>query len=490
MLETPTRNHPTVVLSRVLAVALIMALVSIGYVAEGMYELIWGSVAIIALSSIVLFIFWAKTAIHATDTELISEFNFIVRKMKAVPYSKIASVNVIRTLPNRIFGTATVQVNINSSINAARPEISICLKNDLANQVRNELSARIYGLNYSAEQEQVYESSIVLTNRDAILHGLFGTSSWFFISSLFFTALSVVFIVFESAGDMIGLISTSLLFALSFLIPMIAMIIRYYNFRVYRLGDTIYLQHGAIQLYKTSFKVNKINSVRIKRTFFARLMNKACLEVDVVGINATQDTTPVLCILTSMDNIDKLMRDVVPDFIYENEGRRQPGRAAIPWLMKAFWASLFTALVYAYPVWFLFMGDVSSLNLADWAIDPIRMIVVGSFVFLVLIYFGAAHLGFNNNRLDVGKDMFMFETGIIDRVRTVMQYDRSQIVDVVAWPSARRLGLARCKVSMLSSSGHSVSMSGYYPVEELEVIGEEVLDRIEDGRYDYKKSTF
>jgi membrane protein YdbS with pleckstrin-like domain len=120
----------------------------------------------------------------------------------------------------------------------------------------------------------------------------------------------------------------------------------------------------------------------------------------------------------------------------------------------------------------------------------LRIVTIGSFLFLVLIYFGAAHLGFNNNRLDIGDDMFMFETGIIDKVRTVMQYDRAQIVDVTAWPSARRLGLARCKVSMLSSSGHSVSTSGYYPVEELETIGDEVLERIKDGRYDYKKSTF
>ena len=490
MLETPTRNHPTVVLSRIFAVAIIMAMVSIGYIAEAQYELILSSVAIVAVSAVVLTIFWARTMIYAPDSELVSEFNFIMHKMKAVPYSKIASVNVVRTFFNRIFGTATVQVNINSSINAARPEIAICLKNDMANQLRNELSARIYGLNYSSENEQVYESSINLTNRDAILHGLFGTSSWLFISSMFFAALSVVFILFESAGDMKGLISTSLLFAVSFIIPMVALIIRYYNFRVYRLGDTIYLQHGAIQLYKTSFKVNKINSVRIKRTFFARLMNKACLEVDVVGINATQDTTPVLCILTSMDNIDRLMREVVPDFIYENEGMRQPGRAAIPWLMKAMWASILTALVYAYPVWFVFKGDLSSIGLVDWVINPLRMVTIGSFLFLVLIYFGAAHLGFNNNRLDIGDDMFMFETGIIDKVRTVMQYDRAQIVDVVAWPSARRLGLARCKVSMLSSSGHSVSTSGYYPVEELETIGDEVLERIKDGRYDYKKSTF
>ena len=99
-------------------------------------------------------------------------------------------------------------------------------------------------------------------------------------------------------------------------------------------------------------------------------------------------------------------------------------------------------------------------------------------------------MGFNKNRLDIGEDMFMFETGIVDRSRTIMQYDRAQIVKVYALPSARRRGLARCKVSMLSSQGHSSSLSGYYPVEKLEIIGKEVLERIKDGRYDYKKTVF
>jgi putative membrane protein len=292
-------------------------------------------------------------------------------------------------------------------------------------------------------------------------------------------------------GEIVGvLVVTSLTSAVSFIIPVIALILRYFNFRVYRIGDTIYLQHGAIQQYKTSFKVNKINSVCIKRTFFARLMGKACLEVDVVGINATQDTTPILCILTSMENIERLMKEVIPDFIYENEGEKQPESAAIPWLFKAFWASCVTAIVYAYPLWFIHFGDVSVLDLNDTTLFFLRLVTVGTFVLLLMLYFLAAHVGFKKNRLDIGKDMFMFETGILDRTRIIMQFDRAQIVEVSAWPSARRLGLARCKVRMLSSRGHTCPLSGYYPVERLELISEESLERIMDGRYDYKKLFF
>ena len=488
MLETPVRNHPTVLVGRILTLLFITAIVFPTYLTEGVSYLMGYFLGLMVFCAVILVIFWARTTVCATETELISEFDFIMHKRKTVPYYKLASVNVVRTLSNRIFGTATIQVNINSAINAARPEISLCLKNDLANKVRDELSSRIYGLNYSSEQEHVYESSVTLTNRDAILHGIFGNNSWLFIGTILSLVLTSLSLIFLTGDDAIGFVITWVCAAISFIIPAIALVLRYYNFRVYRIGDTIYLQHGAIQLYKTSFKVNKINSVRIKRTFFARLMGKACLEVDVVGINAAKDTTPVLCILTSMENIEKLMKEVVPDFIYEREGEKQPGCAAVPWLLKAFWASCVTAIVYAFPVWFLLFGDVSVLGLNDTALLFLRLSTIGSFGLLVMIYFAAAHVGFNKNRLDIGEDMFMFETGIVDRSRTIMQYDRAQIVTISAWPSARRRGLARCKVYMLSSSGNSRAKSGYYPVEVLERIDDEVLERIRDGRYDYRKT--
>ena len=489
MLETPVRNHPSVMGQNFLMVVMIIGIILLSFVMEGVdYRSIIMMLGILAVSSVLIVIFWANTYVYTTETEIVSEFNFIMHRHKTVPFSKIASVNVVRNIFNRLFGTATIQVNINSAINAAKPEIVLCLKNDMANQVRDHLSSRIYGLNYVSDSEQVYESAVNLSNRDSILHGIFGTSSWLVLMSGFFLVLSVVSMFMQSRGDLTGLISTSLLFALSFVIPMVLLILRYYNFRVYRIGDTIYLQHGAIQLYKTSFKVNKINSVRIKRTFFARLMKKACLEVDVVGINATEDTAPILCILTTMDNIEKLMREVVPDFVYEKEGDAQPKSAAYPWLMRATLGALATATAYAYPMWYMFFGDLSFFEGDEVFIMPIRILLVVSFAVLVLAYYAAAHVGFNKNRLDIGEDMFMFETGIVDRVRTVMQYDRAQKVDVYAWPAARRRGLARCRVHMLSAAGNSVAVSGYYPVEKLEVIGTEVMDRIADGRYDYRKT--
>ncbi|MGN1045252.1 MAG: PH domain-containing protein [Candidatus Methanomethylophilaceae archaeon] len=488
MLETPVRNHPTVMLQGLVITVLVLAILLFSFIAEGMdYRNIVLLVAVLAVAAALIVVFWARTYVHTTETEIVSEFNFIMHKRKTVPFSKIASVNVVRNIFDRLFGTATIQVNINSAINAAKPEITLCLKNDLANEARGYLSSRIYGLNYVSESEQVYESAVNLSNRDSILHGIFGTSSWFVLMSAFFLAVSVASMFFQAHGDVKAIVSTSLLFALSFVIPMVALILRYYNFRVYRLGDTIYLQHGAIQLYKTSFKVNKINSVRIKRTFFARLMNKACLEVDVVGINATQDTVPILCILTSMDNIEKLMREVVPDFIYEKEGEAQPKSAAYPWLMRATWVALATLAVYAYPMWYMFFGDLAIFEGDEFFIMPFRLLLVGSFAVLVLAYYAAAHVGFNKNRMDIGEDMFMFETGIVDRVRTVMQYDRAQKVDVYAWPAARSRGLARCRVHMLSAAGRSVAVSGYYPAEKLETIGEEIMGRIADGRYDYRR---
>lgn len=489
MLETPFRNHPTVLIQNFFTLGLVTLFITLSAWKAGILVVI-GLLSACAFMGVLLVFAWLRTTFYANQDEIVSEFNFISHKRKTVPYTKIASVNVVRNVFHRILGTATIQININSSVNAALPEISFCMKNDIANQVREELSAKIHGLNYSSKFESLYESSITLTNMDSILHGAIGTSSWFLISS----GLSVAVAIITSGvmtGDFVnGVVITSLLIALSFIIPMVGLILRYFNFRVYRLGDTIYLQHGAIQTYKTSFKVNKINSIRIKRTFFARLINKACLEVDVVGINATKDTVPVLCILTSIENIHGLIQEIIPDFVYEDVGLAQPRTAAVPWVRRAIWVTLGTALVYAYPFWFVLMGYSDILALSDVQLLLMRAGVIGSFSFLVFVYFLAAHKGFKRYRLSIGEDMFMFETGIVDVVRTVMQYDRVQYTKVYSFPSARKRGLSRCKVYMLSSSGKSVAVSGYYPTESLDSISEEVQGRIVDGRYDYKRSMF
>ena len=486
LLDDKFKNHFTVIIQNIFVILMIMGIMIVslleeGTTFEGAIPVLLGTGVLGLLWSLYCIIAWSRTNFYVTDEEIIKEYKFIGRSKKVVNFNKVASVNIRRTFFNRIFGTSTVLVNVNSSVNAGVPEISFVLKKDLANVVKDELAAKMYGLNYTSEKEEVYGSVVEFSNKDSILHGLLGNSSSSILISLGSIVFTIIFFTYDLAE--IGLLL--ILSVVSMAVTMISLIIRYYNFRVYRLGDTIYLSHGAIQLYTTSFKVNKINAVKIKRTLFARMLGKASIEVEVVGLN-TEGSTPVLCILTSMENVQKIIDEVVPDFKYDVEGLHQPKVAAYPWLMKAFLGSAATAFVALLIIGAMY-NDREVLEYFDISIELAVGAVIACFIVLAIVYFGLAHLAFNSHKFDLGDDTFLVQFGVLDHTRAIIQYDRVQSSDVSSMPMPRRLGLARINVSLLSSMGKMKIQSGYFERDMLDKVSDIVLERLANGKYDYRK---
>ena len=86
----------------------------------------------------------------------------------------------------------------------------------------------------------------------------------------------------------------------------------------------------------------------------------------------------------------------------------------------------------------------------------------------------------------MGKDLFTFVNGIIDRETSIISYDRVQIIEIRSSHIARHFGLAKCKISLLSSMGERNIMSGYFPETELSKVSDRIMDRLRDGEYDYR----
>ena len=87
----------------------------------------------------------------------------------------------------------------------------------------------------------------------------------------------------------------------------------------------------------------------------------------------------------------------------------------------------------------------------------------------------------------MGEETFMLITGGYDRQKEYIRYDKTQIFRVSSGIIQRRFGVGRCNVSLMSSKGATAINSGIFPIDELERVGAEVMDRIRDGRYDYRK---
>ena len=83
--------------------------------------------------------------------------------------------------------------------------------------------------------------------------------------------------------------------------------------------------------------------------------------------------------------------------------------------------------------------------------------------------------------------ILMLVVGSYDRTTNYILLDKIQFVEVTAGPILRMHGAARCNVSMLSTAGSASVRSGVFATEVLERLSSEVLARILDGRYDFRR---
>lgn len=479
------RNHPTVMIKNIFLVCLIMFFISLSFIGytPGMIAMVIVTIVL----SLLMVLFWARTTIEFTEDEAIVESNVFYKKKKTIPYKKIASVNVVRDVFNRIFGTTTLSININSSRNASVPEASFTFEAGLAERIRGDLSARLFD-EPSLEEQEAQESLITISNKDVVLHSFIGVSTYQFLFAIAMIVYSVISIVFL---DGTGIWWSLMFLVVGEVIPVIFTIFKYGNFKVYRINDQIHLQHGILQKYVSKFDVNRINAIRIKRTFFARLIGKSSLEAEVVGINAIADEThPQLCLMCENEKILALIKELVPEFIHEPEMIKQPKTARLPLLAKAGAASLITLLIMAYPSYWMYLnGETVIEDLSSFEMFMMKYLLIGATVILVLTFFYAAHVSFRVREFGLGKDMFNMINGLLDREIVIIQYDRVQITEVAAGMLPRRLGLAKCTVSLLSSTGYRNIRSGYFDRDTLYKVGDIMLQRLKDGEYRYDKNS-
>ena len=440
----------------------------------------------VAVAAIMLYWRWRRTTVIFRETDLFIVRDTIFKRDQRIPYNKIASININRGVINRIIGTSKLMFNINSSVNAIVPEATVVLRMDLADKVRYELSKKIYGSNLDAHTEDnVIPSVVNISNKDIVLHSILSQPTIATLIGAFFLGISIIEAYFMAIGGgmNVTLIVALFMFFSSTIIPMLVQLFHYYNYKIYRIKDTVYIKCGMIRLYNTSFKVNKINAVRIKSPLIARLTGRYFLEAEVVGLGSSEggnsnEQSPLICPLKDRKTIDAVMSQVIPEFVYDRSPIKQPGAAAKTiYVHAAIWSVICIAVLFA------LIYRVTELDVIN---PDLAMVLYALSACSMVIFF--AHGAFSRRivEMDTGENHFSFLWGVADRVITTVAYDKVQTVRIKDGPLTRPYGLAKCRVKLLTASGGGPVVSGYFRIQDLEVIPETVLARIEDGRYDYK----
>ena len=480
------RNHPSVILGNLITVGITLVFVAIIWSGNGLSSLLQDTKVLVPVAMLFLiscFIFyrrWKLTTYTFGDTEITVDRNTVFKNKVHIQYSRLASVNVRRNIINHIFGTTTLLFNVNSSINTAQAEATLTLKADEADRLREAISNRIFQREFVPEKEVKQETLVKVTNFDVILHGLFGQPTHQAIIGFIFLAYSFI-TVFWGNGS--GVIFALFMFALTTMLPWVRTILRYYNYRIYRVGDTITVESGLISNYRSSFKIKKVNAVRVREPLLARLMGKALLEAEVIGL-ADADGLPLLCPLKNKKVVMDLGHTLIPEFLIDYEAKGQPKKAFIPTMVYRLLLSAVIVLI----------GVGAYLLLQNMEFDQSDRLIIGiakmadialtvAIPVLLIVHGLLAH---GHREFDMNDDIFMFVIGGYDRETDYIKFDKVQKTRISAGIIQRRYGVARCTVSLMAASGFKDFQSGLFSEEELSKVPEEIMARIKDGRYDYR----
>lgn len=493
------RQHPIKIAEEVLAVAILTLFIFFSIFLSlsgsegpdsGFYAIAIPSVIFSIIMAIAVWISywrWRRTIIVFKATELSIFRDTVFKREIRIAYTKIASINVNRGVINRLTNTSKLIININSSVNAIIPEATLTFGLEQSDRIRADLSDKMYDNRICTVEHANIPSIVTITKGDVILHSLLSqpTASAIFGIGMFIIG---VYELFTIAGNAAAGAIALFIAIITYVIPVMVMIIHYFNYKIYRVGDTIYVSHGLIRTYHKSFKVTKINAVRLRSPLLPRIIGRYMLDAEVVGIasgadEGSSDLAPLLCPMKDKGTIYRVLDALVPEYKHEAEMKRQPREAAMPIFIRAsMWSMIFVAIAYAFYDGMTRIPDIEGLDVEEVAI---AVIAVSSIIVIALFINGI----WSRRIVEYGRaeDVFTFISGVVDRVIVTVPYDKVQMAKVSSGPLSRPYGLARCDVSVLSSLGSMNINSGYFDAKELEEIPDEVVNRIKDGRYDYRR---
>ncbi len=475
MTEGPfLRNHWSVVASGTLRAAvwavLAPVMIQVAYGAFTLEGSLLMAAAFMALAAAVNIVIWRRTKYYFLEDEMIVERNTVFRSETRIQYDRLASVNEERDPVCRLLGAVRLSFNLNSSVNASTAEAFIVLKADEAAALRARMDSRIFGRPSPSEDEAVEEpaSLVEVSFTDILLHSLFGMPS----AQVGVGAVTLGYSLFTFFGLGTPSIAATLLFVLDFLLPAASSFLRLYGYRITRSGDMVSVSSGLLSTREDSFLLSKVNCVRIREPFLCRLMGRAILEVEVVG-TANGKGVPLLCPLKRRSVALDLFHSLLPEFECSAEPMGQCRVASAGILLRSGAVALAV------------LAAACLILTYEPAVHP--DVVVGFAALGVFLCAFWAIMAYRTRSFACDGDIAMLVVGACDRISDYILMDKIQFADVRSSPIQRRRGAARCRISMLSTSGAASVTSGVFPAEELEKMSSIVLARIKDGRYDFRR---
>lgn len=506
-----SRNHISIIVEQTggLLIALLIVLIpslleNIDELMETGLEFMDGKWMLVNMGLILFFLIvialqiavWSKTYISVQDNAVVIERNTLNKKKNTIGIRNISNINTEQNLFEMLIGTCKVKLDTNSRSTADSTDVKIVLKKADALAFKQEVTKRIRkaeegsGLGFASRaagsQEDGLQAAGMMSPGDAaetedydvrsdfgdiLQHGFFSVNvlSVAVIILGIAGAAGAVFRVMlnsDAAQTLIGAASgiiVAVLIVVSALWDTVKDFVRYYDFRAKRRGDKIYIRYGFFKKVEYTVPVNKIQALKLRQSFVARLGKRYMAEIVNVGMGDDSDEKNSFLILYSTEaKLNEKLAVLLPEFLdaADAEVERQPVSV---WAAWAFPAVIYTITVAACAA----VGASAMPEYSRWAIAGTALLEVCLVIGMILKYLTEGSLA--------GKDFLKLSRGYFARSYLIVRYRNIQYVRFSRNPLAKACGIRKGEIRLLASSANTTHSIPYFKGNGEEIIKEGML---------------
>ncbi|MGE5628457.1 MAG: PH domain-containing protein [Solirubrobacterales bacterium] len=327
----PVRNHFSSVILNIVRSMKTFFFVFVAIIVKPEFSDLFLIGIILFIMFVLSIIKWYKTCFYIKEDTLIYETGVFEKKILKLSIDKISTIDFSQNLVNMLFGTFRLKID-SGSITAGSAEIDIVLKKNIAVNIRNSLlgadrdeAFKEYGRRFCITNLELLITAITKNNL-FIGIGLFFSMFNFFDDLL--KGLNIEFSgVLERFINPEKIISSSISAIIIFLIEafivvwviciifsVIATVIKFYNFRVYKSNNNIKIKYGLINTKSYSLPIKNIHAVVLKQNFLQQKLGLYNIEISSVGYGNEANEEAVLYPIAGKKLMEEMIKEFLPEF--------------------------------------------------------------------------------------------------------------------------------------------------------------------------------
>ena len=490
------RNHISIIVEQIGAGIVALAVVAVSILLQNVEEMTEAGMSLLRGSGLIIFLVvvlflavsvgnrifvWANTYICIEENAIVIERGKVNKKKNTIGIRNISNINIEQNLFEMILGTCKVKLDTNSRSTADSTDVKIVLKKADAAKFKAEIARRLRGQpvqeSAAAEQsgsaaeaeEEVFDIRAELG--DVFLHGFFSVNifSLLILIGAVVGMVTAVLRLLEQPhlmNSLLGAAAGIIVAAgivLSALWDTVKDFIRYYDFRAKRREDKIYIKYGFLKKMEYTIPVDKIQALKIRQSFVARIFRRYMAEIVNVGMgDEKEEQNSFLILYTTEEKLKGQLELLLPEFA-PTAGQKTERLPAAVWAAWTVPGVIYAAVVCA-------SAAVCAVILEE---DTI-LIWLGAACLILILLIGMV-LKYLTDGSGCDGTFLKLCHGYFGKNYISVRYSQIQYMEIKQNFIARAFGIRKGEIRLLASSANASHGIPYFKGNEDERIRQGML---------------